>query len=246
MIQVLMDIDETLISVPPGINALSSGKMFQKIFGVNAHEDMINNIGQTEMAVIIEVLALVGISIKTVPAEAYSYWAKILEEDLRDNPVRVLPGMHEFLNALSQMPEVRLRLLTGNAPSKAQAKLASGKIEKYFLKKDGSLDGVFGNTVLKREMLFDIIQQESAQGDRFIIVDDSLLGAQIGKKYSVPMILVATGRASQEKLRQYTDTVFPDLGENRWKEALSLIKNVFVSDVCDKISLRSDKVIPDE
>ena len=246
MIQVLMDIDETLISVPPCINALSSGKMFQKIFGVNAHEDMINNIGQTEMAVIIEVLALVGISIKTVPIEAYLYWAKILEEDLRDNPVRVLPGIHELLDTLSQMPEVRLRLLTGNAPLKARTKLASGKIEKYFLKKDGSLDGVFGDTVLKREMLFDIVKKESAQDDTFVIVDDSLLGAQIGKKYSIPMILVATGRASQEKLKQYTDTVFPDLGENRWKEALSLIKNSFISDVCDKISLMSDKVIHHE
>jgi len=226
MIQVLMDIDETLISVPHGINALSSGKMFKKIFGVDAHEDMINNIGQTEMAVIIEVLTLVGVSIKTVPIEAHTYWARELEADLHDNPVRVLPGIHELLDALSQMPHVRLRLLTGNAPEKARIKLASGKIEKYFMKEDGSLDGVFGDTVLKREMLFDRVKKESPQGETFVIIDDSLLGAQIGKKYSVPTILVATGHATEKELREYTDTVFPDLGENRWKEALSYIETL--------------------
>lgn len=221
-----MDIDETLVSVPQGINALSSSRMFKKVFGVDANEDMIDNIGHTEMAVIIDVLALVGVKITQIPSEAYSYWAHVLEEDLQAHPVRVMPGMLDFLQTLSNMSGIRLRLLTGNAPLKARIKLASGNLEKYFSSKDGSLDGVFGDIALKRETLFEIIKNESNKEDTFVIVDDSLLGAQISKKYSVPIISVATGRATEDTLRQYTDTVFPDLGDGRWKKAIAIIHSL--------------------
>lgn len=226
MIQILMDIDETMVSVPPGINALSSKKMFKKVFRVDAHEEMINNVGKTEMSIIPEVLEKVGVKIEEVPNEAYSVWAQYLKEELLINPVRILPGIPEFLQALSAMPQIRLRLLTGNAPLRAMEKIASGGLDTFFLKSDKSLDGVFGNEAPKRNMLFDILKNKSKKDDKFVIIDDSLLGAEMGKKYSIPMILIATGKATEQELKKYTNNVFPDLGESRWKEAISFIKTL--------------------
>lgn len=226
MIQVLMDIDETMVSVPPGINALSSKKMFQKVFGVNAHEEMINNIGKTEMSIVLEVLEKVGIKLKEVSPDVYSVWAQCLKEELLLKPVKILPGIPEFLQALSAMPQVKLRLLTGNAPPRAMEKVVSGGFEKFFLTRDGSLDGVFGDEAPKRDMLFEIVKNKSNKNDKFVIVDDSLLGAEMGKKYSIPMILVATGHAIEKQLRGYSANVFPDLGEDRWAQAVSFIKTL--------------------
>ncbi|MFH0773254.1 MAG: HAD hydrolase-like protein [bacterium] len=226
MIQILMDIDETMVSVPPGVNVLSSKKMFKKVFNVDAHEDLINNIGKTEMSIIPEVLLKVGVIIEKVPTKAYFIWSQTLRKELLLNPVRVLPGISEFLQALTLLPKVKLKLLTGNAPLRAMEKLSSGNIEKYFLKPDGSLDGVFGNEATKREMLFDILKSRGNKDDKFVIVDDSLLGAEMGKKYSIPMILVATGKATEKELKTYSENVFPDLGENRWKKAILIIESL--------------------
>lgn len=36
----------------------------------------------------------------------------------------------------------------------------------------------------------------------------------------------ATGSASLEELRQYSDFVFEDFGQNRWQEAVRIIKSI--------------------
>lgn len=226
MLQILMDIDETMVSVPPGINALSSKNMFKKVYGVEAHEEMVNNVGKTELSIVREVLAKVGVQIDSVTPDAYSVWADCLKEELLKKPVRVLPGIREFLDSVSVLPQVKLRLLTGNAPGRAFEKIASGGLEKYFLNADNTLDGVFGDEAPKRDMLFDILRSKSNKDDIFVVVDDSLLGAEMGKKYSLPMILIATGHVTEKQLRSYSDTVFPDLGDNSWNQAVSYIQSL--------------------
>ena len=56
MVHVLIDIDETILSVPEGINAKASAVMFKQVFGIDAHEELIDNVGKTEMGIIQEVL----------------------------------------------------------------------------------------------------------------------------------------------------------------------------------------------
>ena len=48
MLHVLIDIDETILSVPEGINARASSLMFKKVFNLDADESMIDNVGKTE------------------------------------------------------------------------------------------------------------------------------------------------------------------------------------------------------
>lgn len=164
MIQVLMDIDETLLSVPKGINAKASEIMFKKVFGVDTNEEIIDNVGKTEIAIIPEVLRKVGLKIQAVPDEAYKVWGEITEQELNNNPVRLLPGIQEFLTALSNNPKVKLELLTGNSPWRARAKLKSAKINNYFTDiSTGQLNGVFGNITARRSELIDFVKKRQNQ-----------------------------------------------------------------------------------
>lgn len=234
MIRVLVDIDETALSLQEGINRKASAVMFKKMFGIDAHEEMIDNFGKTEMGIIQEVLRKVGASqgkterepsIVEIPEDAYKVWAQATAQELKDHPATVLPGIPELLTALSKNPKVKLGLLSGNNQWRAEVKLRSVSLDTFFRDpKTGGLNGVFGNMTERRDQLFDIIKKQANAEDRFIVVDDSLIGAEMAQRHNIPLIGVATGRATKEQLRHFTPHVFPDFGENRWQQAVSLIE----------------------
>lgn len=235
MIHVLFDIDETLLSVPKNINDKTSSAMFKKVFGVEAHEEMINNVGKTEEGIIKEILEKVGYKSASteqeqaffeVPEEAYKVWAQTTAQELKLHPVRILPGVEELLKALSKNLSVKLGLLTGNNPYRAEEKLKAAKLDSYFRDSNGKLIGAFGDIADKREKLFDIVKRQATDGDKFIIVDDSLIGAKMAQTHEIPMIMVATGKATENELRSFTPNVFSDFGENRWQEAVSIIEKL--------------------
>lgn len=227
MVYVLVDIDETMISVPGGINAKASSIMFKKVFGVEAHEEMINNVGKTEMGIIHEVLAKIGKPIDVVPVEAYKVWGEVTYDELQKKPVLILPGMTDFLNALSVDPQIKLTLLTGNSPWRAMAKLKSANFDKFFVdEKTKLLLGVFGDATPKRDELFDLIKKGVLPEDKFVVVDDSLIGALMAKENNLVDIAVTTGKATYEELKSLTPYVFKDFGEDRYKEAIEIIRTL--------------------
>lgn len=229
MINVLFDVDETMLSVPEGINAKTSSIMFKKVFSIDAHEEMIDNVGKTEMGIIQEVLAKVKREplVNKIPDEAYRVWAQAIGKELKIHPVRVLPGIPELLTQLSKNPKIKLSLLSGNSMFRAEKKLKSANLDGFF--KDPitkQLNGVFGNMAPKRNQLFDIIKQKTTKEDRFVIVDDSLIGAKMAKEHGIPIIMVATGKATEEQLKNFTPYVFSDFGEERWQQVVSLIEAI--------------------
>ena len=224
MIYALVDIDETMLSVPHGINAKTSAVMFKKVFGIDAHEEMIDNIGKTEMGIIDEVLAKFGIENKQIPESSYRIWAEALDKELDSDPVKILPGMTDFLEALFKNPKVSLFLLTGNSPWRAESKLKSAGFDRYFRDPStGKLAGVFGDETPKRDELFTILKNRVNPSDTFVVVDDSLIGAKMAKNNNLTMIALETGKAKRNDFQPYTNNIFPDLGEGRWKEAVEII-----------------------
>ncbi|EKD85814.1 MAG: HAD superfamily hydrolase [uncultured bacterium] len=233
MLHVLIDIDETILSVPEGINAKASSVMFKKVFGLDADEGMIDNVGKTEMGIIQEVLEKVGTvkssperesQVVDVPEEAYQVWGQSTSQELKNHPARVLPGIPELLTALSKDPHVKLGLLTGNSSERAEAKLKSAGLDTFFRDPETQkLIGVFGEMALKRDQLFDLVKRQATPEDRFVIVDDSLIGARMAQTHNIPIVMVATGKATEEQLSPFTPHVFSDFGENRWEQASSLI-----------------------
>ncbi|TSC86722.1 MAG: HAD superfamily hydrolase [Microgenomates group bacterium Gr01-1014_7] len=225
---VLFDIDDTLLVCGNETNVNASRKMFKQVFEIDADEDMIDNKGKTDKQIIGEVVALVkgcsSIDEVKIPSEAFQVWAETLEDLLNLHPARILPGITELLDALSKKANVLLGLLTGNSPSRAKIKLENTKLEKYFKDKSG-LIGAFGDITNIRADLIRITK-EKYRGYTHIIIDDSLIGAKMAKDSNVESILVATGNASAEELKEYSDYVFPDFGEGRWREAVEVIENI--------------------
>ena len=240
MIHVLVDIDETMLSVPPGINKKTSAIMFKTVFNLDAHEEMINNIGKTERGIIDEVLAEMGKRASTTEkersfgklsdelyAQAYILWADVAREELKENPPLIFPGIPELLKSLFEDPSVQLALLSGNSSWRAEVKLKSVGFDNYFRDpKTNKLEGVFGEMSPTRSGLFELLKEKSDPNDKFIIVDDSLLGAELAKKYNIPAIMVATGPASLEELQKYSPYVFENLGDNQWQQALKIIESI--------------------
>jgi phosphoglycolate phosphatase-like HAD superfamily hydrolase len=223
MLHVLVDIDETMLSVPKGINAKASSMMFRKVFGIEAHEEMIDNVGKTEMGIIQEILQKVGLK-NDIPDEAYKVWGQATADELRVHHPKVLDGIPELLTELSNNKQIKLGLLTGNSTARTEAKLKAAHLDSFFRDpKTLQLIGVFGEMAPKRDQLFDLIKGQSSTNDRFVIIDDSLIAAQMAKKHNIPIILVTTGKATIDQLRPYSSHVFTDFGEDRWKKAVLLI-----------------------
>lgn len=231
---VLFDIDQTLLVAPEEANRDASGVMFRKVFHQEVDEGLINNVGMTEMGIIRAVLEKArGGSVEQepspiqVPEEAYIVWADAAREAMISKPAKVLPGVNELLEELAKDREIKLAILTGNSPWRAEAKLESAKLDGYFRDENGQLTGAFGNESEGRDGLIEIAKNRLGKpSDTQILVDDSLIGAEMTKRHNVPAIMVATGSALVEALSQHMPHVFPDFGEGRWREAADLIKRL--------------------
>lgn len=226
MINLLVDIDGTILLVPREVDTNSSAIMFKKIFNIEASEEMVENSARPERYIISEVVKKFGIDPETKLEAAYRAWGEANYELLKNNPGKIMPGIIELFDNLKNNPNVKLLLLTGNSRARAESKLKSTGLDVYFRDpKTQKLLGVFGEDGYTREELLLKFLKNKKTDDKFIILDDSLLGGQMAKKNNVPIILVATGKFSIEQLSPYSENVFEDLGEGRWKEVLRIIVN---------------------
>lgn len=227
MINVLFDIDETIVAIKKGLNAQASARMFKRVFNVNTNEEIVDNIAKTESWIIKAVLNKIGIKIKKAPTIAYKVWAEETKKILLNNVPVVLPGIMEILKGLSKNKDVKLSFLTGNSPWRADAKIHLTKLCNYFTNSsDHQLRGVFGNMADKRKDLLAIFKKRVNKNDKIIIIDDSLIGAKMSKLQNVPSILVATGKTTKLELQQYSKNTFDNFGDNRWKQVIKIIENI--------------------
>src|SRR3989339_1327144 len=111
MIHVLFDIDETMVSLPKGLNSRASGLMFKKVFNVNTNEETVDNFSKTESWIIKATLDKIGVKIKKVPVTAYKVWAEETSKMLLNIKAKVLPGIPELLDNLSENKKIKLSFL---------------------------------------------------------------------------------------------------------------------------------------
>lgn len=231
---VLFDIDHTLMHSPEGANGRSSSVMFRTMFGVEASEDSVEKVGMTEWGVIEKVLNSRGAEAvgenpaqHDIPEEAYKLWADELAKECVESCGTIGVGMRELVESLSGRQDIKLGLLTGNSYWRSEVKLKSVGLDDFFRERTGKLVGAFGNEARTREGLLSFAQDRLVYDhDKMIIIDDSLIGAQMAKKHDVPIVLVATGSATAEELHEYSPYVFSDLGEERWKQVLEIVERL--------------------
>jgi phosphoglycolate phosphatase-like HAD superfamily hydrolase len=227
---VLFDIDETILKMPSGADARASRVMFQNVFQLDESEKSIDNTAKTEVGIINEVIWKAQ-KVETgkpkpidIPNQAYKTWANATKLELSKTQPAVLPGIKEMLEHLYKNPDIRIGLLTGNSYWRSEIKLQSVDLDNYFRDEHGRLFGVFGNQRHKRSELLDFaIQNLLEANEKLIIIDDSLLGAQMCKDKNILSILVATGNASLEKLRSFSPHAFSDFDNQRWLKATEII-----------------------
>lgn len=226
---VLFDIDETLLSCGKEANDKCSEMMFKKVFNINASEDDINHEGKTARGIIEEILRLAKNPASNqeieIPNLAYQIWADSLKQLIKNKPPLILPGIKDLLDVLSKDQSLVIGLLTGNSRFQSKTKLEAVGLDRFFLNDEGILLGAFGDISSQRSDLILEAKEKFGKGT-YIIIDDSIVAGKMVNANNLPAILVATGKATEEELKQYSDYVFKDFGENRWQEVIKIIESI--------------------
>ncbi len=221
---VLFDIDQTLLSRV----ANGSHDMFQNVFNLDASEDDVEHTGRTERHIITEVIRLFAPHLLPLSEASfqttYQAWAEATSIEVQANPPEVLPGIKELISLLQSQSQVVIGLLTGNATPRAEAKLKAAGIDHYFRHESGQLIGAFGHEAVDRADLIKVFcEKYGVTPEQIVIVDDSVVGAVMAEELGVYAILLATGTASEEQLKNITQNVFPNLDDGHAAMVAELI-----------------------
>ncbi len=213
---ILFDIDGTLVRGGPAKVAFH--KAMLETFGTAGAIDSHDFSGKTDPQIARELLTDAGLEDAAVDAGLAGLWDRYigeLEARIRDNPMRLLPGVADLIEALDAEPDVALGLVTGNIIRGARVKLGSVGLAGFFA------IGGYGSDHEIRERLPAIALERAfeAWGVRFpaesaVIVGDTPRDVECGKHQGTRTVAVATGRIPRERLETTgADAVFDDFSD---------------------------------
>ena len=213
---VLFDIDSTLVTGGPAKVSFETAML--EMYGTAGPVDSYDFSGKTDPQIARELLVAVGLEDADVDAGLPGLWDRYiaeLESRIRDNPMRLLPGVGGLIEALDSEPDVALGLVTGNIIRGARVKLGSvGLVDRFEV-------GGYGSDHEVREHLPAIALERAfeAWGVRFppesaVIVGDTPRDVECGKHGGTRTVAVATGRFGREQLEATgADEVFDDFSD---------------------------------
>lgn len=211
----LFDIDGTLLSaVGAGKRAL--GRALLEIYGTAGPIEHWDFGGKTDPQICHELMTEAGLATEEIQAKldrVLACYIDYLTQELRD--VVVYPGVYEVLDALQEVPNVTLGILTGNVSQGAELKLKAIGVSQYFLL------GAFGSDSALRSDLVDVALERAFQevGYRFTSKEIAIIGdtphdIRCGRHRGVKAIAVATGPYSSEELSLHDpDYLFGDFSQ---------------------------------
>ena len=210
---ILFDIDGTLTRGGPAKVAFH--KAMLETFGTAGAIESHDFSGKTDPQIVRELLTDAGMEESAVDAGLPGLWDRYigeLEARIGDDPMRLLPGVVDLIEALDAEPEVALGLVTGNIIRGARVKLGSVGLSGFFAV------GGYGSDHEIREHLPGIALERAFEvwGVRFpaesaVIVGDTHRDVECGKRQGTRTVAVATGRIPRERLETTgADAVFDD------------------------------------
>jgi phosphoglycolate phosphatase-like HAD superfamily hydrolase len=214
---ILFDIDGTLLECGPQVRPIFADTLVE-IFGRIVNMDRYDLSGRTDPRIALDLLTEAGLSELEILArlpEARTKYAAKLERELDRQGMRLLPGVSETLELLGRRKDVVLGLVTGNWEPGARTKLSRFDLNRFF-------DfGAFGCDAVDRSDLPPVALEraERITGRRFrpeeaLIVGDTIHDISCARAHGIPVLAVATGRATAETLREGgADRVVADLTE---------------------------------
>ena len=214
---VLFDIDGTIL-LTAGAGKRAIHRALLDVYGATGPDDHRFD-GKTDPQIVRELMRIVGHEddhIDSRMSGLFERYVGYLHEELTAKPegVRVMPGIHELLDALAERDDIVLGLLTGNLVEGARAKLAAAGIDP-----DRFVVGAFGSdhetraelpavalARARRELGLDI------EGRDVVVIGDTPADLICGRGIGARAIGVATGHYSVEDLASHQPAaVFSDL-----------------------------------
>jgi phosphoglycolate phosphatase-like HAD superfamily hydrolase len=213
---ILFDIDGTLVWGGPAKYAFVDA--MRETYGTAGNFERVSFAGKTDPQIARELLAAVGLGPGDIADGFGQLWDRYLaylEARLPEDPVRVLPGVPELLDALSGVDDIGIGLLTGNIAGGARLKLNSGGLWGHFS------FGSYGSDHEERDALPTIavgrarrLWGEGVSAERAIVVGDTPRDVACGKAGGTRTVAVATGSFSVTDLRATEpDYVLSDLSD---------------------------------
>ena len=199
---ILFDIDGTLLWGGPAKSAFVDA--MNETYGMPGDVENVSFAGKTDPQIARELLHGAGMSHDEIVSgleELFGRYLGYLEARLPENPVTVLPGVRELLDALAAHDDVGVGLLTGNVAGGARLKLSSGGLW-------GRFDfGSYGSDHELRDKLPSIavarakdLWGEVVTAEKAIVVGDTPRDVQCGKAGGTATMAVATGSFSVDEL----------------------------------------------
>lgn len=202
MFLVLFDIDGTLL------NAQGAGRdALLAALRDELDEDLpqleLRIAGGTDRGIVEDLAAATGLeSSEENLARLLRRYLEHLPAHLEDRDVEALPGVAELLQALGEMPDVQVGLLTGNIEQGARAKLAHSGIDYEFA--FGGYGGVHADRADVAAAALDAAAVhigQSIPASRALVIGDTVNDIRCARAVGARVLAVETGFDSPETLR---------------------------------------------
>lgn len=199
----IWDIDGTLIN-PKRSGRMALDKAFHKVYGIENAFDGIRMSGRLDGVIVRDAFCKHNISEGDIYS-FYDIYCKTLKEiTLNENPIQLLPGVKDILDACNTSNDYYHVLGTGNMERGARIKLESKGLNKYFL------TGGFGDENQQRwEIISKAIKEAELafkvkfNKNNIYVVGDTPHDIESGKILGIKTIAVATGSHSFKELIEH-------------------------------------------
>jgi phosphoglycolate phosphatase-like HAD superfamily hydrolase len=201
---ILFDVDGTLLRCGPQVRPIFAEAMVA-VYGTTGDLDAYDFSGKTDQQIVLELLAGAGLEHAEAMASLprmQALYLESLERRLDCAAMEILPGVEDLLGDLSRRRDVALGLLTGNWRRGAEIKLSRFALDRFFR------FGAFGDDGIERTELPPVALERAAgvlgrrcEAADALIVGDSTRDVECARAHGVPVLGVATGWTSAERLR---------------------------------------------
>ncbi len=214
---VLFDIDGTIL-LSGGAAVRAVNRAFKNIYGVENAMDGIRADGKTDPIILGEIFnkRLGRGFMREEAAKVFNQYVFFLREEITNSKgFRVLPGVAELLDSLSQKSRLVLGVATGNIQEGAWIKLERAGLNSYFK------FGGFGSDSENREQLIRIavergkaLVNHNREFQSIFVIGDTPFDIIHGRAAGGKTVAVATGSYSVNDLAEYgSDYLFKNFSD---------------------------------
>lgn len=201
---VLFDIDGTLVRTG-GAGVKAFVRTFSTEFGLHDGAEKLKFAGRTDVSLVREFFTQHGIDPNPELFQKFFVpYLKHLKELVAASSGEVIPGVHEFIAALKNLPRPpQIGLLTGNIREGARIKLSHYQLWQEFA------FGGFADDHEERDCIASIARDRAAKlvespldGSEVLVIGDTPLDVRCGRAIGAKVLAVATGGSTFEELQK--------------------------------------------